>query len=141
MLKRMALEDSEAESVSSGSMSSEFETLKLEMSPGTPAMSAVFPGPDRTDTSSTSESRSSRSRESSEATQSSGSKFSFTKRSSSHGSIDRQRKKEDSLARWLSHGTVIYKSVGLGLMDLAVGMHLIKVAAEKGMGIHIDNFS
>ncbi|ROT36662.1 NAD(P)-binding protein [Sodiomyces alkalinus F11] len=48
--------------------------------------------------------------------------------------------KDASLAKWLRDGTVIYKSVGLGLMDLAVGMHLIKVAEEKGVGTRIDGF-
>lgn len=62
------------------------------------------------------------------------------RRSSSHGSVDRKKKKEDHLARWLQAGNVIYKSVGLGLMDLTVGMGLIDFAREKGVGTHIEGF-
>jgi len=59
------------------------------------------------------------------------------------GSVDRQRekkKKNDALAKWLAGGNVIYKSVGLGLMDLTVGMHLVKFAREKGVGSHVEGF-
>ncbi|GAO16323.1 hypothetical protein UVI_02017100 [Ustilaginoidea virens] len=49
-------------------------------------------------------------------------------------------KKEDGLARWLRDGTVVYKSVGLGLMDLVVGMHLVKLANEKNVGTQIEGF-
>ncbi|KAL2755949.1 hypothetical protein ACRALDRAFT_1070882 [Sodiomyces alcalophilus JCM 7366] len=48
--------------------------------------------------------------------------------------------RDASLAHWLRDGTVIYKSVGLGLMDLTVGMHLIKLAEEKGVGTRIEGF-
>ncbi|KAK0641109.1 hypothetical protein B0T16DRAFT_431014 [Cercophora newfieldiana] len=67
----------------------------------------------------------------------------FHRRSSSQGSADRQKKKrdkEDAMARWLAGGNVIYKSVGLGLMDLTVGMYLVKFAREKGVGSHVDGF-
>ncbi|CAK7221805.1 hypothetical protein SCUCBS95973_004624 [Sporothrix curviconia] len=62
------------------------------------------------------------------------------RRSSSQASVDRRKKKEDHSARWLQRGNVIYKSVGLGLMDLSVGLHLIEFAREKGVGIRIDGF-
>ncbi|CAK7197558.1 hypothetical protein SEUCBS139899_000206 [Sporothrix eucalyptigena] len=62
------------------------------------------------------------------------------RRSSSQASIDRRKKKEDHSARWLQRGNVIYKSVGLGLMDLSVGLHLIEFAREKGVGVRIDGF-
>ena len=65
------------------------------------------------------------------------------KRSSSQGSAGHEKKKkdkDDSLVRWLAQGNVIYKSVGLGLMDLVVGMHLIKFAREKGIGSHVEGF-
>lgn len=168
MLKRMALEDSEVESVSGSSIaSSEFETLKLDFLPGTSAMSSVFGGSSSGSGSGSGSGASGGEQRASDAAstttavseQSRGRKLSSTtttttptspgsspripfakQRSSSHGSADRQRRKEDSLSRWLSNGTVIYKSVGLGLMDLAVGMHLIKVAAEKGIGNHIGGF-
>jgi hypothetical protein len=42
--------------------------------------------------------------------------------------------------KWLRDGNVVYKSVGVGLMDLAVGNHLVKVAREKGVGTTIENF-
>ena len=35
---------------------------------------------------------------------------------------------------------MIYKSVGLGLMDIVVGNGLIDYAREHGIGTHIDNF-
>jgi hypothetical protein len=146
MLKRMAAEDSEADTASTTSnMSSEFENLRLDFSsPGTPAMASVFSGSsDGTATDrSASDARSSLSGDSSsrESRGSGSSKFSFHRRSSSHGSVDRQKQKEDGLSRWLTSGTVIYKSVGLGLMDLAVGMHLIKVASDKKIGFHISGF-
>ena len=135
MLRRMALEESDADTLSTTSIdSSEFENLKLD---GTSAMSSVFSESSSTD-------RTSLSGESATSSSQNGGKgergFSFHKRSSSHGSMERQRKKEDSLARWLSQGTVIYKSVGLGLMDLAVGLHLVKVAAARNVGSHINGF-
>lgn len=53
---------------------------------------------------------------------------------------NRHPEKEDDLARWLQAGNVIYKSVGLGLMDLTVGMHLVKFAEDKGAGAHVPSF-
>ncbi|KAF4595836.1 NAD(P)-binding domain protein [Ophiocordyceps camponoti-floridani] len=62
-------------------------------------------------------------------------------RKSSSTSLDSERnKKEDSLARWLRDGTVVYKSVGLALMDLVVGLHLVKLANSKGIGTRIQDF-
>ncbi|PHH58424.1 hypothetical protein CDD82_3046 [Ophiocordyceps australis] len=49
-------------------------------------------------------------------------------------------KTDDSLSRWLRDGTVIYKSVGLGLMDLVIGMHLVKVANEAQLGTMVQGF-
>jgi ornithine cyclodeaminase/alanine dehydrogenase-like protein (mu-crystallin family) len=69
--------------------------------------------------------------------------FPFHRRSSSQGSVDRQRKKkekEDAMAKWLAGGNVIYKSVGLGLMDLTVGTYMVKFAREKGVGSHVEGF-
>lgn len=67
----------------------------------------------------------------------------FHRRSHSHD-VDGSKPDKDSdvyrLARWLQKGNVIYKSVGLGLMDLTVGMHLIKYAEEKGVGTRIEGF-
>ena len=47
---------------------------------------------------------------------------------------------EKGLKRWLESGNVIYKSVGLGLMDICVGEDIVGVAREKGMGITIESF-
>ena len=48
--------------------------------------------------------------------------------------------KTESLALWLETGNVLYKSVGLGLMDLSVGMHLVEFAKEKGVGTFVQGF-
>lgn len=63
----------------------------------------------------------------------------FHRRTSSRGDTAKHEK-ENHLARWLQGGNVIYKSVGLGLMDLAVGIKLIKFAKEKGIGTHVEGF-
>ncbi len=127
----MAEEDSEDSSSTASVPSAEFE--KLDLTPGSSAMSSVFGSDTSTTAGATSTGRSS------SPSRPSGS-FSLPRRSSSHGSVDRQRKKDDHLARWLQSGNVIYKSVGLGLMDLAVGQHLIRFAREKGVGSHIEGF-
>ncbi|PHH60461.1 hypothetical protein CDD81_1636 [Ophiocordyceps australis] len=49
-------------------------------------------------------------------------------------------KTDDSLSRWLRDGTVVYKSVGLGLMDLVIGMHLVKLANEAQLGTMVQGF-
>ncbi|KAJ4295338.1 hypothetical protein N0V90_007349 [Kalmusia sp. IMI 367209] len=53
-------------------------------------------------------------------------------------------KKEGSddggLMEWLMKGNVIYKSVGLGLMDVVVGEDLVVLADERGIGTRIENF-
>jgi ornithine cyclodeaminase/alanine dehydrogenase-like protein (mu-crystallin family) len=47
---------------------------------------------------------------------------------------------EKGLLEWLTRGNVLYKSVGLGLMDLTVGHDLVTLARERGVGTHIDDF-
>ncbi|CAF9916069.1 MAG: hypothetical protein HETSPECPRED_002744 [Heterodermia speciosa] len=47
---------------------------------------------------------------------------------------------EKGLKRWLESGNVIYKSVGLGLMDICVGEDIVGVAREKGLGTTIEGF-
>lgn len=47
---------------------------------------------------------------------------------------------DKSLHEWLQRGNVIYKSVGLGLMDVTVGGDLVKLADERRIGTIIDNF-
>ena len=44
------------------------------------------------------------------------------------------------LKEWLVRGNVIYKSVGLGLMDIVVGNELISFARQRGVGTTIENF-
>ena len=44
------------------------------------------------------------------------------------------------MSRWLSTGNVIYKSVGMGLMDLVVGGELVRLARERGIGTTIQDF-
>ncbi|KAL2162199.1 hypothetical protein VTH06DRAFT_7112 [Thermothelomyces fergusii] len=48
--------------------------------------------------------------------------------------------RRDRLEQWIQTGNVIYKSVGLGLMDLSIGMHIIEFAKQKGIGTHIPGF-
>lgn len=126
MLHRLALEESEVESIAESESD-------LSLTDGVSAMSSVYGK----------ESHSPRP-SSPTGSNSSGHKsgFHLPFRRSSHSSSEQsdKKKREDGLSRWLRDGTVIYKSVGLGLMDLVVGNHLIKVAAEKKMGTHIDGF-
>ncbi|KAK0939238.1 hypothetical protein LTR48_005817 [Friedmanniomyces endolithicus] len=44
------------------------------------------------------------------------------------------------LLEWLTKGNVIYKSVGLGLMDVVVGSELVRMARERGIGTTIEGF-
>jgi hypothetical protein len=63
-------------------------------------------------------------------------------RSLSAGSSSQSKSggKDDEMSRWLSDGNVIYKSVGLGLMDLTIGSELVKLAVERGIGTTIHDF-
>ena len=45
------------------------------------------------------------------------------------------------LKEWLTRGNVIYKSVGLGLMDVVVGNGMIDLARERKIGTSIENFN
>ncbi|KAK4654582.1 hypothetical protein QC762_409100 [Podospora pseudocomata] len=53
---------------------------------------------------------------------------------------EEQDKDHWKLSKWLAEGNVIYKSVGLGLMDLSVGMEIVRFAGEKGVGSRIEGF-
>lgn len=46
----------------------------------------------------------------------------------------------EGFERWLKDGVVIYKSVGVGIMDIAIGSKLLELAKEKGCGVHLDDF-
>ncbi|KZM26534.1 uncharacterized protein EKO05_0005484 [Ascochyta rabiei] len=52
----------------------------------------------------------------------------------------RSSSRPDGLERWLKDGFVIYKSVGVGIMDIAIGSKLLELAKEKGRGVHLDDF-
>lgn len=45
-----------------------------------------------------------------------------------------------SLREWLERGNVIYKSVGLGLMDLVTGGDLLRLARERNLGTTVEEF-
>jgi len=62
------------------------------------------------------------------------------KRRGSSKEHDGEDKEHKSLMEWLQRGNVIYKSVGLGLMDVVVGMDLVRLADERGIGTRIENF-
>jgi ornithine cyclodeaminase/alanine dehydrogenase-like protein (mu-crystallin family) len=47
---------------------------------------------------------------------------------------------DGGLKAWLERGNVIYKSVGLALMDCVVGNELVRLADERGIGVRIENF-
>lgn len=47
---------------------------------------------------------------------------------------------EKGLKDWMMKGNVLYKSVGLGLMDLKVGGDLVSMARERGIGTTIQDF-
>jgi ornithine cyclodeaminase/alanine dehydrogenase-like protein (mu-crystallin family) len=69
--------------------------------------------------------------------------FSLRSRNSSQGPRERKKKqteREDRMCSWLSSGNVIYKSVGMGLMDLTVGADLVRIARFKKIGTTIDEF-
>jgi ornithine cyclodeaminase/alanine dehydrogenase-like protein (mu-crystallin family) len=53
---------------------------------------------------------------------------------------EEEDKTHKSLTEWLTKGNVIYKSVGLGLMDVVVGGELVRLADERGIGTRIDDF-
>ncbi|KAL8710743.1 MAG: hypothetical protein Q9220_004761 [cf. Caloplaca sp. 1 TL-2023] len=54
--------------------------------------------------------------------------------------IEKGGEGELGLKRWLQAGNVIYKSVGLGLMDICVGEDLVMLARERGYGTSVDGF-
>ncbi|KAL9045680.1 MAG: hypothetical protein Q9214_001314 [Letrouitia sp. 1 TL-2023] len=47
---------------------------------------------------------------------------------------------EKGLRKWLMGGNVLYKSVGLGLMDVCVGEDLVNLARQKGVGTTVEGF-
>ncbi|OAA79025.1 NAD(P)-binding domain protein [Akanthomyces lecanii RCEF 1005] len=127
MLHRLRVEESEAEA-SASDATSEFE--RTDTTDSGSAMSSVYgnqpsrPGSPASSTSSNHKST-----------------FHLPFRTKSGSSSEgEKKKKEDHMVRWLRDGTVVYKSVGLGLMDLVVGTHLVNVAAKKNIGTRIEGF-
>jgi ornithine cyclodeaminase/alanine dehydrogenase-like protein (mu-crystallin family) len=53
---------------------------------------------------------------------------------------DKAAEGDGGLMEWLMKGNVIYKSVGLGLMDVQVGMDVVRLADDRGIGTRIENF-
>ena len=59
----------------------------------------------------------------------------------SEGGMDAVQVQDSTgLKEWLFKGNVIYKSVGLGLMDVVVGGELVRIARQRGFGTQIDDF-
>lgn len=120
------------------STTNDFEKMDLNSDP---SLSSVL------SSSATQDSRSSSRPPSRPGTPSRNSSFAstlFHRRQPSGSGSERESKKkkdrEDHMCRWLQAGNVIYKSVGLGLMDLTVGMKMIEFARIKGVGTHVEGF-
>lgn len=61
--------------------------------------------------------------------------------SSRSSSRERAKQEKDAgLMSWMEKGNVVYKSVGLGLMDVVVGMEIVRLAEERGVGTIINDF-
>lgn len=54
--------------------------------------------------------------------------------------VERGGDGEKGMKDWIERGNVIYKSVGLGLMDVCVGEDICRLARERGIGTVIENF-
>ncbi|KAK7221074.1 hypothetical protein V2G26_009077 [Clonostachys chloroleuca] len=129
MLHHLANEDSESSTISSGASTTASERTSLSIDGR--AMSTVYSDEARPKSPAASVSSDGQKK-----------KFHIPFRKNSNSSSDQgEKKKEDALVRWLRDGTVIYKSVGIGLMDLSVGFQLLKVAGEKNLGTQIPNFT
>ncbi|KAJ5807985.1 hypothetical protein N7474_009254 [Penicillium riverlandense] len=61
-------------------------------------------------------------------------------RQASQASQEDTADEEKSLREWVERGNVIYKSVGLGLMDLVTGGDLVRLARERNLGTTVDEF-
>ncbi|KAI9675516.1 MAG: hypothetical protein M1829_003320 [Trizodia sp. TS-e1964] len=46
----------------------------------------------------------------------------------------------EELTRWLAEGNVVFKGMGMGLMDVVVGSALLRIAGEKGVGTRVEGF-
>lgn len=123
----MAVDESESEASDVMSQTSSFS--ELDISDRSPSMNTVYSDMPSSPSSPTS----SRSK--------SPFRMHFRKSSSNNLSEkDKEKQKDDGLSRWLRDGTVVYKSVGVGLMDLVVGTELVEIAKEKNVGTQIEGF-
>lgn len=52
----------------------------------------------------------------------------------------RQKGRQGGLDEWLQEGFVVYKSVGVGIMDVAIGSRLLHLAGEKKTGVRLEDF-
>ncbi|KAE9975939.1 hypothetical protein EG328_002925 [Venturia inaequalis] len=52
----------------------------------------------------------------------------------------KEKEEDGGLKDWLEKGNVIYKSVGLGLMDVVVGTELVRLADAMGVGTRVAKF-
>ncbi|KAL9061269.1 MAG: hypothetical protein Q9162_000143 [Coniocarpon cinnabarinum] len=48
---------------------------------------------------------------------------------------------DGGLQEWLQRGNVVYKSVGIGLMDVVVGLEIVRLAEERGIGTTFEGFN
>ncbi|KAK8165351.1 hypothetical protein IWX90DRAFT_428626 [Phyllosticta citrichinensis] len=53
---------------------------------------------------------------------------------------NRPGENDGGLRDWLERGNVIYKAVGLGLMDVVVGANLVTLADQRSVGTRVDKF-
>lgn len=56
------------------------------------------------------------------------------------GFLDPGQGSADRLKEWLESGFVVYKSVGTGVMDLAIGDALVSLSEVKGAGVRVEGF-
>lgn len=147
MLHRLKREEeaaAEAElsaATSSSQMSSDvdLDSLSVDSYKRTPSMSAIYGSSNHR-----SSSRSPRSsttdlpRSPSSSSPSRKGSFPLPFRRSSGGQEDKP-KKEGQLARWMRDGTVVYRSVGVSAMDLVVGLEIVRLAREKGIGTQVPD--
>lgn len=140
MLHRLKVEESETDSVNSQTTTTTATTLDSDKpddtSERTPSIASAFSGSKETTSSPRSQSPKSpfhlpfhTGRKGSKSDQEKGPK----KKDKA------QEQHEDHLCRWLRDGTVVYKSVGLGLMDLVVGRHIVELAREKKIGTQMPD--
>ncbi|KAI1777331.1 ornithine cyclodeaminase [Hypoxylon cercidicola] len=156
MIQRLAREEEESlasrSSTDDSSVSESFD--KLDLASASSAMSTIF-GSDSGKSASGSGSKRSSSHSPARSPGRKGSSGGFfppfyrrqssNKASAAEDKAQTQQQEPYShdkhLSRWLTVGTVVYKSVGLGLMDLVVGFEIVRLAKEKGLGSQIADFS